>query len=77
MTREEEIEKEANRVSYNGDEFYSFIKGAEWADKTMIDKACKWIEEYLFEVVGLPDDWVRDSTNMLNGEERFRKAMGK
>ena len=22
----------------------NFIKGAEWADKTMIDKACEWLE---------------------------------
>lgn len=43
MTRKEEIEKEANRVSYNGDEFSSFILGAEWADETMIDKACDWL----------------------------------
>lgn len=32
MTREEQIEKEANRVSHNGDEYTSFIQGAEWAD---------------------------------------------
>ena len=38
MTREEEIKKEAYRVSYNGDEFHSFIQGAKWADKTMIVK---------------------------------------
>lgn len=43
MTREEEIEKEAHRVSDNGDEFSSFILGAEWADETMIDKACEWL----------------------------------
>ena len=22
----------------------AFTKGAEWADKTMIDRACKWLE---------------------------------
>ena len=31
MTREEEIEKEAHRISQNGDEYHSFIQGAEWA----------------------------------------------
>ena len=41
LTREEEIETEAYRVSNNGDEYTSFIQGAEWADKTMIEKACK------------------------------------
>lgn len=45
MTREEEIKKEAHRVSCNGDEFSSFILGAEWADETMIDKACEWLKE--------------------------------
>lgn len=33
MTREEEIEKEAHRISQNGDEYQSFIQGAEWADE--------------------------------------------
>jgi hypothetical protein len=33
MTRREQIEKEATRVSYNYDEFSAFIKGAEWADE--------------------------------------------
>lgn len=46
MTREEQIEKEANRVSYNTDECHSFILGAEWADKTMIDKACEFLKQY-------------------------------
>ena len=43
MTREEEIKKEAHRVSYNGDEFSSFILGAEWADETMIERAAEWL----------------------------------
>lgn len=49
MTREEQIEKEAKRVSYNGDEFNSFIQGAEWADETMIEKMVKWLETINFE----------------------------
>ena len=39
-----------------------------------IEKACKWFADYLMEI-GYPDDWMRDSPNMLSGEERFRKAM--
>lgn len=50
MTRKEEIEKEAFRVSYDGDEFQSFIQGAEWADKTMIDKACEWLSDIDFDM---------------------------
>lgn len=26
------------------DDAHSFVHGAEWADETMIDKACSWIE---------------------------------
>ena len=42
----------------------------------LIDKACEWFTVYLMEI-GYPDDWMRDSPNMLSGEERFRKAMEK
>lgn len=45
MTRDEEIEKEAHRISQNVDEYYSFIQGAEWADETMLNKVC----EYLYQ----------------------------
>ena len=52
MIREQEIEKEAKRVSYNGDEFTSFIQGAEWADETMLKKARKWIKENFKNYIG-------------------------
>ena len=39
-----------------------------------IEKACKWFADYLMEI-GYPDDWMRASSNMLSGEEKFRKAM--
>ena len=66
MTRDEQIEKEAHRVSYNGDEYSSFIQGAEWADKTMIDKACEWLIQQE-EMIGISfeNDFI----------ERFKKAM--
>lgn len=47
-----------------------FNDGAKWADKTMIDKACKWLE-----------DWDRRTMfelSMIMGSkfiEDFRKAM--
>lgn len=44
LTREQQIENEAYRVSNNSDEFNSFIQGAEWADETMIKKACEWLQ---------------------------------
>lgn len=66
MTRNEQIEKEAHRVSYNGDEYSSFIQGAEWADKTMIEKACEWLIQQE-EMIGISfeNDFI----------ERFKKAM--
>lgn len=66
MTRDEQIEKEAHRVSYNGDEYSSFIQGAEWADKTMIEKACEWLIQQE-EMIGISfeNDFI----------ERFKKAM--
>ena len=40
MTRRGEIEKVANEF-YKGDEVSTFVVAAQWADKTMIEKACK------------------------------------
>lgn len=84
MTRREEIVKATKecREDYVGLGRYltsddiadAFEEGAEWADKTMIEKACEWLGNYLMEI-GYPDDWLRDSPNMESGKERFRKAM--
>ena len=41
-----------------------------------IEKACEWFSDYLFEI-GYPNDWKRDSENIISGERRFRKAMKK
>ena len=46
----------------------------EWARKQTIDEACEWFSDYLFDI-GYPDDWERDSENIISGEQRFRKAM--
>ena len=48
MTRREEIIEKAQCIEHYGmQEQFAFIAGAEWADKTMIDKACKWITEHI------------------------------
>lgn len=76
MTREEQmweaVEQEHGELSRR--ESFVALTAMEWADKTMLDKACKWFEEYLFEL-GFPDDWLRESPNLVSGEQRFRKAM--
>ena len=75
MTREKQIEKEAKRVSYNTDMYCYFIEGAEWADKTMINKACKWIECIDFE---MEYHYSEDGYTFFDADkfiEDFRKAM--
>ena len=58
MTRKEEIENAAKqKYPYEGgtkgliceNSIPIFIQGAEWADKTMIDKACEWIQKEVLE----------------------------
>ena len=81
MTRREEIEQQAEmfRQPYRGSGNYStsmdiknaFQEGAKWADKTMIDKACKclikfhnWPTQYE-EYARLQEEFIKE----------FRKAM--
>lgn len=60
MSRKEEIEKASkNRadqyshpIEWN-ECYHHFKEGAEWADKTMIDKACEWIKQHLYDEVYL------------------------
>jgi hypothetical protein len=33
------------------DDAHSFVHGAEWADETMIDKACHWLERNIRDYV--------------------------
>lgn len=56
MKRKEEREKasknRADQYSHPAEwnECYRHFKeGAEWADKTMIDKACEWIKQHLYD----------------------------
>ena len=44
MKREEEIEKEAVfRYPEMTSRYIAFIKGAKYADKTILDRACEWL----------------------------------
>ena len=49
MTRQEEIVKAAHEF-YKGDEVSTFIVVAQWADKTMIEKLCEWLEDVDYEM---------------------------
>ena len=45
MTRREEIIEKAQCIEHYGmQEQFAFIAGAQWADKTMIEKVCDWIQ---------------------------------
>lgn len=51
----------------------AFEKGAYWADKTMIEKACKWLINIDFD-----DFHFRDCDESFNNDlfvDAFRKAM--
>lgn len=82
MTREEEIKKEAlfncndiaGEVDYKSTAAYEgFIRGAEWADKTMLDHACEWLldnSRNYFEASG-GHTWI----NYWKLADDFKKAM--
>lgn len=53
---------------------YAVVKTAERTKREMIEKAAEWFEKYLFDI-GYPDDWCRDSLNLISGKDRFIKAM--
>ena len=55
MTRKELIEKAAAEraaaaTEDKGLRYLDFVNTAEWADRTMIDKACEWLQCIDFEV---------------------------
>lgn len=74
MTKEEIIKEASNYILANNAGGImavqdAFIKGAEWANKIMINKACEWLEENLL------DFWSQRITNTDYFIEDFHKAM--
>lgn len=69
MTREEERLEQAKFYNDKGvkDSHKHFLRGAEWADSTIIDKACEWLENDFEELTRLH----LDNTII----DKFRKAM--
>ena len=78
MTREDHIyeaskaysEYEYDQTNYEN----GFINGAKWADETMIEKACKWLEQHQ-EDYNMYDAWRGDYVNFQSLIIDFRKAM--
>ena len=52
----------------------AYKEGAEWADETMIEKACKWLEQHQ-EDYNMYDAWRGDYVNFKSLIIDFRKAM--
>lgn len=52
---------------------HAFEEGAKWADKTMIERACEWLEDNIFDYPWWDDDAPSfDDDDIVND---FRKAM--
>ena len=65
MKRKEEITKKALELDTTND-IATFIVAAQWADKTMIDKATQWLFEHVYDYTN-PEDQER--------VEMFRKYL--
>ena len=78
MTREEyicEASKAYSEYEYDQTNYENgFINGAKWADETMIEKACKWLEQHQ-EDYNMYDAWRGDYVNFQSLIIDFRKAM--
>ena len=78
MKRNEEINKEA--LIYGEPEYLlqtpnilgsqGFVQGAKWADKTMIEKACRWLESNLNPIFYSGNGWTTEEFI-----DNFKKAM--
>ena len=71
MKREEQmfqtVEQEHGNISRR--ESFIALTAMEWADKTMIDKACEWLDRYLHLFV------MKGHINHSALEQELRKAM--
>lgn len=52
----------------------SFEEGAKWADKTMVERACQWLEQHQ-EDYNMYDAWSGDYVSFKSLIIDFRKAM--
>lgn len=52
----------------------AFEEGAKWADKTMIEKACEWLEQH-HEDYYQYDAWGGECVNLTTLIQDFKKAM--
>lgn len=86
MTRGEEIQKAAKEIAQDIEDWEiaediedAFMEGALWADRTMIDKACDWldcnVDNYLFidylNTAGIKwDKFINDFKQAMEGGQQ-------
>ena len=90
MTREEQIEQAWFCKACLSEHCYdekSFKEAAKWADETMIDKAEKWLENFLEKTIQKPsvhDGYTSETIDLVEVKRRrlieevlydFKKAM--
>lgn len=85
MTRREEIIEKAQCIEHYGmQEQFAFIAGAQWADKTMIEKVEQWLNEHMYCTPIFEHDEDENPVNYVCASccdsveefiENFRKAM--
>lgn len=82
MNRYKEIEQQAkfqvnDTVDNELAEMY-FIRGAEWADTSMLDKVCEWLDENIWdyiEIGSLGDFEILKKFNVTDMLEDLRNKM--
>lgn len=83
MTREEEIKAKSeeylpdildDEYPYRAEFVFGFQEGAKWADETMIEKACDWIQMNAMKYVNSIGGCMY--FDVINSTKDFKKAMG-
>ena len=80
MIRQEELSKAADKFTANKKHYVErcrWIDGAEWADKTMIDKACEWLFAHLTLFIAFFNGVNVSDVDRDIFIREFRKAMEK
>lgn len=49
MERKKEIQEKANELYRSHTPYEASIAMAKWADKTMIDRICGWLDKHLYD----------------------------
>lgn len=75
MTREEERKQRAEEIFDLPQSQAIFMCGAQWADKTMIEKAVEWFDSIMYYVSKEDKRLVCDFTDFDRLVNDFKKAM--